>query len=92
MIGFPPIYYMIEKNTQKEMLQLSFESLERFPKEERDVSTLSFTLDEDSLIDAREILEKCRTDIKGLSNSVDNAERIFELNLQLFPLTNLLKK
>ncbi len=76
-------------NYQKEMIKLSMESLERFPKKERDVSTLSFNCNEASLVQIQNILLESREQIKKITNKVKKSDRTYQLNFQLFPLSSV---
>lgn len=72
---------------QREMIRIAEESLERFKKEERDVSTLTLNIPESALPEIRELTGEFRESLKKLVNSYPDPDRVFQLNIQLFPLT-----
>ncbi len=72
---------------QREMIRLAEGSLERFQKEERDISTLTLNIPEAAIPEIRELVGECRESLKKLANSYSNPDRVYQMNLQLFPLT-----
>ena len=72
---------------QREMIKLAEESLERFKKEERDISTLTLNIPEAAMPEIRELAGEFRESLKKLVNSYSDADRLYQLNIQLFPLS-----
>jgi len=72
---------------QKETMQLAEESLERHPKELRDISTVTIALPGDALPEIRERIAEFRKTIFTLVNEYDTVDEVYELNIQLFPLS-----
>ncbi len=72
---------------QREMGRLGMEALERFPKEERDYSTLTLNVGPGGLEELRVATEEYRRTLARLSNQCENGDRVYQLNVQLFPLT-----
>jgi uncharacterized protein (TIGR02147 family) len=72
---------------QREMIRMAEESLERFRKEERDISTLTLNIPESAIPEIRELASEFRESVKKLVNSYGNTDRVYQMNLQLFPLT-----
>ena len=72
---------------QREMIKLAEESLERFRKEERDVSTLTMNIPEAAMPEIRELASEFRESLKKLVNSYTETDRVYQLNIQMFPLT-----
>jgi uncharacterized protein (TIGR02147 family) len=73
---------------QKAMIQLGYESLDRFPKKYRDVSTVTINLPRESLEEIREFIGKFRRSMIKLAEGYTVAGSVYQLNIQLFPLTN----
>lgn len=74
---------------QKTMIDLAGESLERHPRDLRDITTLTLALDVDDLPEARERLRTLRESLLRLSSESPAPRHVFQLNLQLFPLTRI---
>lgn len=72
---------------QREMIKIAEESLERFRKEERDISTLTLNIPESAIPEIRELTGEFRESLKKLVNSYPDPDRVYQLNIQLFPLT-----
>jgi uncharacterized protein (TIGR02147 family) len=72
---------------QGDMMQLAIESLGRFQKENRDVSTVTLCVDEKGLPEIKEHIRMFRSSLIKLVNSQVPANRVYQLNVQLFPLT-----
>jgi uncharacterized protein (TIGR02147 family) len=71
---------------QKQILHLAGESLERFPKEERDVSTITFAVDAQASFEIREMLRECRRQIQKRIDESRHPDRVMQLAMAFFPL------
>ncbi len=75
---------------QKEMIEKAGEALERFPKKDRNISTLTMNLPENMLPVVEELTSKYRKSLIQLANSCEDeniSNRAFQLNIQLFPIS-----
>lgn len=72
---------------QKIMCSLGTESLDRFPKNERDISTLSMGLSEESFRKVVDVIRDARQKIKEIEKMDSAAERVYQINFQVFPLS-----
>jgi uncharacterized protein (TIGR02147 family) len=72
---------------QEETMRLALESLHRIPKDQRNISTVTVTLSKKDLDEANEILKECRTALLKLAENQENPERVYQINMQLFPVT-----
>lgn len=72
---------------QKKMGELGALALEHFPKPERDYSTLTLNVGASMLEELRELTEEYRRSVARLCNQCEQVERVYQLNIQLFPLT-----
>jgi uncharacterized protein (TIGR02147 family) len=77
---------------QKEMIKLAGDSLERFTKEERDISTLTMNITSRAMPEIKECIHTFRKAMQKLINSYPESDRVFQLNIQLFPLTREKRK
>ncbi len=74
---------------QRTMITLSHEALDRHPKKDRDISTLTFSVKENDLDELRERVSEFRsTTLKWIQEQSDE-DTVYQLNMQLFPLTTL---
>ena len=74
---------------QKETLQLAVDALDRIPKEERDISTMTVSLSRESFEELRERLKQFRRQVFELASKEPSADGAYQLNLQLFPISKL---
>lgn len=72
---------------QRTMMELASQSFDRFGVEERDSSTLTMTLSEESFKKARQEIQDLRKRLLALAKQDDSVNRIFQFNFQLFPLS-----
>lgn len=75
---------------QKEMITKASEALERFPKKERNISTVTMNLPTNMLPIVEELTTKYRKSLIQLANNCENnnkENRVFQLNIQHFPLS-----
>jgi uncharacterized protein (TIGR02147 family) len=72
---------------QAAMSELGTQALDRFPKAERDISTLTLSLSRNGLSLAKVVLRRAREEILAITKSDLSVDRVYELNLQLFPLS-----
>lgn len=76
------------QNFLRTNMALAMDSLERFPKEERDISTLTLSLSEAGFAKAREELRSLRERLLALMQADPDPDKVFQCNLHLFPVTN----
>jgi uncharacterized protein (TIGR02147 family) len=68
-------------------IQLARSAPYRFPKEDRDISTVTISCNADDLERIRERVRQMRSEIAEIACSSENANRIFQINTQIFPLS-----
>ncbi len=74
-------------NFQTATIDLAREAINRHPKEHRDISTITLTLSEDSFKQAKAELDAVRKRLLGLAEKDKKVDRVYQINLQIFPLT-----
>lgn len=79
-------------NFQKQMIELSSGALERFPKKERDISTVTLSLSKEHFELMKERIQSMRKELLEMADKEKNADRVFQVNFQIFPLTDTDKK
>lgn len=80
---------------QQEMINKAGEALERFQKEERNISTVTMNLPDNILSIVEELTFNYRKSLIQLANNCENdnfKNRVYQLNIQLFPLSGSLDK
>jgi uncharacterized protein (TIGR02147 family) len=75
-------------NFQKEMMKLAQGAFDRFSSDKLNMSTLTLGISENTLIQIKEELAAVRNKIAGLAENDVCADRIFQLNIQLFPVSD----
>ena len=71
---------------QRQIMTLASESLERFPRDERDVSTLTLAVDKDAFMEIREMLRECRRQVQKRVEESRKPDRVMQLAMAFFPL------
>lgn len=73
---------------QKETIKLSYESLKRHQKEERDISTVTMNITEDEFQLIRDMIKSLRSNVINVANRVEDPDRVMQLNIQIIPLSH----
>jgi len=76
-------------NFQLQSLELARQAFENMPREARDISTLTLSISKEVLEQVKIRLKKCREEILELSRDERGVDRVFQLNLQFFPLSRI---
>jgi uncharacterized protein (TIGR02147 family) len=74
---------------QKENMQLASESLDRFDKNDRDISSLTCSISQKGLEALKGELESCRKKMIAIIEKDEPVDRVYQLNFQLFPVSRL---
>jgi uncharacterized protein (TIGR02147 family) len=74
------------RNYQKECIKLSLEAIDRFAPKDRDISTITMSLPVDRLLEIKELAEQFRNSVVTRINDMDKPNRVYQLNIQLFPI------
>jgi uncharacterized protein (TIGR02147 family) len=71
----------------QQTLRLAMEALDRFPKGEREHSTLTLGIAPELLPMAKDILAEARRRLGELAEASETANRVYQVNMQIFPLS-----
>ena len=82
---------MAIQNFQHAMGQLGAEAVRRIQKKERDISTLTLSGSDELFQAYKEKLKDLRREFLQMAKRDNHPEKVFQINLQLFPLTENLK-
>ena len=72
---------------QKETIALAGEALERHPRDQRDISTITMSVNREDIAEIKERIAEFRSSIIKFVNESANPEVVCHLNLQLIPLS-----
>jgi uncharacterized protein (TIGR02147 family) len=75
------------RNFQKEVGLLAVDAIDKVPKENRDISTLTLSTSQECLELIRNRLSEVRKEIMELVNKFEKSDEVYQLNFQIFPLT-----
>ncbi len=71
---------------QRQALDLAKDAVDRFPKEERDISTLTVSCSQATFESIKDKLQMLRRELATLVANDENPEGVYQFNFQLFPL------
>lgn len=80
------------RSFQKEACTLASRAIDVVPKDERDISTVTVSLDDEGINRVREALAGLRREIVEISASCQSVDRACQINLQLFPVSKTIVK
>lgn len=73
---------------QKETISLSARAVDDISKDKRDISSVTMSVDRDCFEDVKEILRECRESVIKRVDAIDSdTDRLYQLNMQLIPLS-----
>ena len=72
----------------REMTDLAKEAIDTIDSGERNISGVTMGIDEATFARISEEIDNCRKRVIVLANGCKNINRVYRLNLQLFPLTD----
>jgi uncharacterized protein (TIGR02147 family) len=75
------------KDFQRETMQLAIDSLERHPKDLRNISTITLTINKSDLPEIDSIIKEFRATLLKYAEQNEKPDSVYQLNIQLFPLT-----
>ena len=75
------------ESLQEQLIELGKGSIRRFPKERRDISTITMSISPDDFGRIKTILQECRQQILKVVHESQTAESVYQLTMQLFPMT-----
>jgi uncharacterized protein (TIGR02147 family) len=82
--NFPSI---VMANFLKTNIELAVEALDRYPKEERDISALTLSLSEEAFAKVKDDIRALRKRILALTETDKHPTKVYQCNFQFFPLS-----
>ncbi len=83
---------LLIRTYQRETADLAKEALETCAPEERDISTVTLSISADRFDQVRGKIKKLREELIRMAVEEENADRVFQCNFQIFPVTHDPKK
>jgi len=80
------------RNFHSETADLATQSLQKLKSTDRDISTMTIGTTINGFHEIEQVLEKTRTEIQKIVEKENGVERVFQLNLHLFPISKHLSK
>lgn len=79
---------MLVRAMHKEMAGLAKDAIEKFSIEERNFTGITMGIDDEDYAEILKELEKCRKRIISIATAKKGGNRVYRLNMQMFPLTD----
>lgn len=79
------------KNFQKQTIELAQRALDKISKESRDITTLTFSASSEDLKKLRKLNLEYRKKVISLISQADNGSTVYQMNMQLFPMSKEVK-
>ncbi|SMF18679.1 TIGR02147 family protein [Pseudobacteriovorax antillogorgiicola] len=71
------------------MIELAKDSITRVSHEQRDISSVTFSCDEQTLQEVKTLIHDFNEALQARLESVENKKKVVQLNVQLFPVSHL---
>jgi uncharacterized protein (TIGR02147 family) len=71
---------------QRQIFELAAGAIDRFPRDHRDISTLTLSVDDAAFEDIRGILRDCRRRIQQRAGEAETSDRVLQVAIAIFPL------
>lgn len=88
----PEVQSLSVVNFHRKMGELAVESLDRVPKEERNITSSTISITEDMFDTMRKKIDDFRKELLGLATSDASGDRVYQVNFQVFPVSGPHKK
>lgn len=82
-VSFSNFYW---KCFMQSAIGLSQQAIE-YPKETRDISAVTFNISQTNFVEAQSLIADLRKKLLHLENSNDDTQKVYQCNIQLFPLS-----
>ena len=77
---------LVIKDFQRETMHLAEASIDRHPKGDRDVSTVTVAVNKKNLVELKSAIAEFRNSILKFSEESTDPDSVYQLNVQLFPM------
>lgn len=76
-------------NYHRSMMERAAESIDLFPSQDRDISSLTLCISADGIRRFKERIQRFRTELLELESMEDEPTQVVQINFQLFPLSSV---
>ncbi len=76
----------------REMIRKGEEAIDRFPASRRDISSVTVALSEKGFKEIKQAIQRFRKELLAMADRDEDPEAVYQINVQLFPLTKRTKK
>lgn len=76
----------------QQMIELARDALTDVPPEQREISAVTISVASDQLQDIKQRIQEFQRELMTMSESAENANEVFQINLQVFPLASVKTK
>ena len=83
---------VLVREMHKEMASFAKDAVEKYPVDERNFTGVTMGIDDEDYAEILKELEKCRKRIISIASAKKGGNRVYRLNMQLFPLTDKVQK
>ena len=83
----PEVTSLVIANFHREMIALAREAIERFPREERDISALTLSIDGNNIAELKKRIAEFRKELLTFACNEKGSNQVIQVNFQLFPVT-----
>ncbi|MGL1900717.1 MAG: TIGR02147 family protein [Fibrobacterales bacterium] len=81
------------RNNQKKFIELGGQAIERFQKEERNILSATLALNEQGVSDMNKLIRDFKNKMIKIADQCEGkTNKVYQTNIQLFPLSTLIKK
>jgi uncharacterized protein (TIGR02147 family) len=77
------------KTFQKTTMELASRSLDAVPPAQRDISTMTMDIDAETMDDLKIMVREFQENVAKLVENAKHSDRVYHLNIQLFPLSRI---
>lgn len=74
------------KNLQRSILKMALDAIDNTPQEEKDITSMTFAIDETKMSEAKKCIKKFRREMSQLLES-GKQTRVYNLGIQLYPIS-----
>jgi uncharacterized protein (TIGR02147 family) len=75
--------------SHRQSLEQVAEAMDKVPLDLRDITSITMAIDLKRIAQAKELIKKFRRDLSAFLESGDNKEEVYNLNIQLVPVTDI---
>jgi len=83
------IQSMVVRSFHRQMIHKALDALDHLPQESRDISSLTISVKHEKLAEIKKRVAQFRRELNAEYSGDANADQVFQLNFQVFPLLNI---